>query len=263
MAEKVPSVVDNLGEYLKKAYGSMIAATKAANQLPSDLEFYRTLEPELGEHIDNLSERILGKANSLWTRSTPDSAQPITELDDVVDIVTLNAEAAEKASEDDQTTGENTGAGFRRVIDAVDGLLEKIDIGIEEAKGIRKPASTENKIVQSDPVVITVTGQKKVEGKLDYKLIHAQNIPRPQLTFKDKIDNSENTPFIWKIKKSQCKGATRVWSTRNRANWFTTSLTPRINGHVPHSIAHSIRCCYPNFKQAARNNNCSPESRGQ
>ena len=36
-------------------------------------------------------------------------------------------------------------------------------------------------------------------GSLDYKLIHAQNIIRPQLRFKDRVDNSANTPWIRKI----------------------------------------------------------------
>ncbi|KAJ2134280.1 exosome nuclease subunit [Coemansia sp. RSA 678] len=30
--------------------------------------------------------------------------------------------------------------------------------------------------------------------------MHAQNIPRPQLAFKDTVDNSPNTPFVWKIR---------------------------------------------------------------
>ena len=38
------------------------------------------------------------------------------------------------------------------------------------------------------------------KGKLEYKLLHASNIIRPQMKFKDAVDNSNNTPFIRKIK---------------------------------------------------------------
>ncbi|KAJ1675836.1 exosome nuclease subunit [Spiromyces aspiralis] len=206
MAEQVPSLVDALDCYLKKAYAAMVAATKAVNRLPGDLDFYRTMDSEFSEQLDQLSVRVLGQANRLWSRSTPDMVEPITELDDVVDTVALaeaeTAGTAAPTSSKDDGQQDNTGAGFRRVIDAVDGLLERVDIGIEEIRGTRKPSEQTSGIMQSKPMVTTVaSSSKKADGKLDLKLIHAQHIPRPQLTFKDKIDNSESTPFIWKIKK--------------------------------------------------------------
>ncbi|KAJ1916947.1 exosome nuclease subunit [Mycoemilia scoparia] len=200
MVENNFEIAGNVEEYLKKAYVAMVTATKAANQLPNDLEFYKTLQPELGDQIDNISKSVLDTANKLWSRSTHDAADPIVELDDIVDTVALKEEEDEKQANPEIQGNGNAGPGFRRVIDAVDGLLERIDIGIEEINGLRKPKESETTVSQSEAVVTTVSGPKKGEGKLDYKLIHAQNIPRPQLSFKDKIDNSANTPFVWKIR---------------------------------------------------------------
>jgi len=44
-----------------------------------------------------------------------------------------------------------------------------------------------------------LVAQMNIEGDNDYKLLHAQNILRPQLKFEDKIDNSNN-PAPLKIK---------------------------------------------------------------
>lgn len=46
---------------------------------------------------------------------------------------------------------------------------------------------------------LTQVSTKVQQGKLEYKLLHATNVVRPQLKFKDHIDNSPNTVFMRKI----------------------------------------------------------------
>ncbi|CAO3672354.1 unnamed protein product [Umbelopsis ramanniana] len=82
---------------------------------------------------------------------------------------------------------------YNIAIDVVDNLLEKADVGLDELRGQRN--RTEPIMNQTSPVVAQVA----TKGKADYKMLHAQNIIRPQLRFKDTIDNSSNTPFIPKL----------------------------------------------------------------
>ncbi|KAJ2120028.1 exosome nuclease subunit [Coemansia sp. RSA 720] len=177
--------VENFDGSLAAAFSALVKATKAAGRLPSDIAFHRTLDESIDTRLSRTSDRMLHMGNTLWMQSRPDSSSiAIDSIDDV-------------AVEHDGRW--QTGPRFRPVIDAVDTLLEKIDIGLDEvlktsAHKLRTAASAQIG-KQSAPVVTTIKG-----NSLDYKLVHAQNIPRPQLAFKDTIDNSPNTPFVWKIR---------------------------------------------------------------
>ncbi|KAI9476985.1 ribonuclease H-like domain-containing protein, partial [Coemansia mojavensis] len=179
--------VENFDSALAGAFGALVKATKVAGRLPSDVAFHRTLDESVDQRLSRTSDRVLDMGNTLWTRAQPDpSLLPIDSIDDV---------ALE------QPPGQwQFAPGFRPVVDAIDTLLEKIDVGLDEvlktsAHHMRSQAARQMGR-QSAPLVTTV----KTNTRADYKLVHAQNIPRPQLAFKDAVDNSPNTPFVWKIR---------------------------------------------------------------
>ncbi|KAJ1780510.1 exosome nuclease subunit [Coemansia sp. RSA 2524] len=178
--------VENFDGSLAAAFSALVKATKAAGRLPNDIAFHRTLDESIDKRLSRTSDRMLRMGNALWMQSRPDSSSiGIDSIDDV-------------AVEHDGRW--QTGPRFRPVIDAVDTLLEKIDIGLDEVLKTSahklRTAATAQMGKQSAPVVTTI----KSGNNLDYTLMHAQNIPRPQLAFKDTVDNSPNTPFVWKIR---------------------------------------------------------------
>ncbi|KAJ2708828.1 exosome nuclease subunit, partial [Coemansia spiralis] len=173
---------------LAAALGALVKATKAAGRLPDDIAFHRTLDDSVDARLEQVSGRVLALGNGLWANARGSTAQAgVESVDDL---------AEQKSS------GEwGAGPGFRSVIDAVDMLLERIDIGLDEelkttAHRMRTMAQ------QSAPVVTTVVnGQQAQQAQQQsVRVVHAQNIPRPQLQFKDAIDNSPVTPFVWKVR---------------------------------------------------------------
>jgi len=90
---------------------------------------------------------------------------------------------------------------FDTLVDANDQLLERIGIFLDEASGIKK---------DDNPLVVaSVTPRAPLSGSWNrnrptkspssFRLLAARNIQRPQLKFKDKIDNTAS-PFVPKIK---------------------------------------------------------------
>ena len=95
--------------------------------------------------------------------------------------------------------------------EANDQILEKINTHLDEAEGIRKEA---------DPLLMAVAKQQEalkastnISGswnkrnsssatpdKLNVKLLTARNVSRPQIKFKDLVDNSTKTVFIPRLK---------------------------------------------------------------
>uniref|UniRef100_A0A2K5E0K9 Exosome complex component 10 n=1 Tax=Aotus nancymaae TaxID=37293 RepID=A0A2K5E0K9_AOTNA len=93
---------------------------------------------------------------------------------------------------------------FDLLVDTNDVILERVGILLDEASGVNKnqqpvlPAG-----LQVPKTVVSSWNRKAAEyGKKakseTFRLLHAKNIIRPQLKFREKIDNS-NTPFLPKI----------------------------------------------------------------
>ncbi|KAJ2812790.1 exosome nuclease subunit [Coemansia furcata] len=172
------SFVDNFDAAIATAFGALVKATKAAGRLGDDIAFHRTLDESIDQRLEQASQRTLAMANHLWMTSRADTSQPITAADDI-------------ALSTDGSWG--SGPQFGQVIDAVDTLLERIDVGLDElaknsAHQLRSSVGT-----QSAAVMTSVAGR-------DLRVVHAQNMPRPQLQFRDAIDNSPSTPFVWRIR---------------------------------------------------------------
>jgi exosome complex exonuclease RRP6 len=91
---------------------------------------------------------------------------------------------------------------FESLVEANDILLERIDSSLDEASGLsknRKPVLPKS-MQQSTPIVSSwnKSGQQTNDSKV--RFLHAKNILRPQLRFKEKPDNT-NVPFVPIIKE--------------------------------------------------------------
>ncbi|XP_069466040.1 exosome complex component 10 isoform X2 [Ambystoma mexicanum] len=93
---------------------------------------------------------------------------------------------------------------FDLLVDANDAILERVGILLDEASGVVKnqqpilPAG-----LQAPKTIVSSWNRKGGESQkrtksATFRLLHAKNILRPQLKFKEKVDNS-NTPFIPKL----------------------------------------------------------------
>ncbi|KAJ2053392.1 exosome nuclease subunit, partial [Coemansia sp. S16] len=172
------SFVDNFDASIAAAFGALVKATKAAGRLGDDIAYHRTLDESVDTRLEQASQRTLTMANHLWMTSRADTSLPITAADDIAIL----------------TEGQWTsGPQFSAVIDAVDTLLERIDVGLDELAKNSAHQLRNSVGAQSAAVVTSVAGR-------DVRVVHAQNMPRPQLQFRDAIDNSPNTPFVWRIR---------------------------------------------------------------
>ncbi|KAJ2759903.1 hypothetical protein IWQ56_005616, partial [Coemansia nantahalensis] len=128
---------------LAGALGALVKATKAAGRLPEDLGFHRTVDDGVDARLEQVSARVLAMGNTLWAaaRGGPAAAAAIESVDDLAD--------------QSGGAGWRGGPGFRSVTDAVDALLEKIDVGLDEE--LKTSAHRMRTLAQqSAPVVTTV-----------------------------------------------------------------------------------------------------------
>ncbi|KAJ1846963.1 exosome nuclease subunit, partial [Coemansia sp. RSA 2703] len=160
---------------VKAAYAALMAATKAAGRLPSDLSFHRTLDETLDTHLAATSTRTLRLANALWTPVTNPPGRKLGGIDDVAQQHEQGAWAA--------------APGFSRVVGSIDTLLERIDVGLDEV--LRRPAHAQRQHAVGAQTKIPATGAvRKAQG----------SVGKPQLAFDDAVDNS-SAPFAWRIKE--------------------------------------------------------------
>ncbi|KAF9918488.1 exosome nuclease subunit [Lobosporangium transversale] len=161
------TIVADFETWQTSLFAALVKATKASKAMsPDDVAFYRTLNPSFATNMEDVSSATLDLCNGLLIQAGGQSAEVLNDADDFTDR-------------------------FNIITDVVDNMLEKVDVTIDEMKDPRKKSGPV--IPQSAPVVALAKSDK-----LQYKLIHAQNIARPQLRFPDPVDNS-NAPFIRKI----------------------------------------------------------------
>ncbi|XP_004482602.2 exosome complex component 10 isoform X2 [Dasypus novemcinctus] len=93
---------------------------------------------------------------------------------------------------------------FDLLVDANDVILERVGILLDEASGVNKNQQPVLPAGLQVPKTIVSSWNRKAgeygrKAKSEiFRLLHAKNIVRPQLKFREKIDNS-NTPFLPKI----------------------------------------------------------------
>ncbi|NXH79163.1 EXOSX protein, partial [Hydrobates tethys] len=164
------------------ALGTVVAATKASNGLPQpgdEYDFYRSF-PGFRAYCEMQGDRLLHCMSKVMQyhgcRSHIKDRSRVTELEDKFDML----------------------------VDSNDIILERVGILLDEAAGVNKnqqpvlPAG-----LQAPQTIISSWNRKAGESHKraqseTFRLLHAKNISRPQLKFREKIDNS-NTPFVPKL----------------------------------------------------------------
>ncbi|KAB1268399.1 Exosome component 10, partial [Camelus dromedarius] len=168
--------------FVKFALGSVVAVTKASGGLPQfgdEYDFYRSF-PGFQAFCETQGDRLLQCMSRVMQyhgcRSNIKDRSKVTELEDKFDLL----------------------------VDTNDVILERVGILLDEAAGVNKnqqpvlPAG-----LQAPTTVVSSWNRKageysKKTKSETFRLLHAKNIIRPQLKFREKIDNS-NTPFLPKI----------------------------------------------------------------
>ncbi|KAI8384297.1 ribonuclease H-like domain-containing protein [Radiomyces spectabilis] len=171
----IPDPATNFKAYQASLFKALVSATSAANALPpNDLGFYRSLDRDFAKNLDSAGSRVLDLSNRLLQQASNDTGIVASKYEDIDDVVDRYGSA----------------------VDVMDSLLEKADIWLDEYLGRNK--KNDDSVKQKAPEVAQISA-KSNSGKLEYKYLHASNVVRPQLKFKDRVDNLSSTPFQRKI----------------------------------------------------------------
>ncbi|CDO75141.1 hypothetical protein BN946_scf184639.g3 [Trametes cinnabarina] len=166
-------------DYNAQLQGAALRATRAALGLPADIPFHRSVHPEFAQELDQCSERVLSIANKLLTLSSTASSA---------------ASARGKGKARLESQDDVVDRFHSLVVDAMDQLLERADIGLDEFLGHSKaPAIVVN---AAQPAAQKQKKSTVQPGRLDPAIQHASHLAKPQLTFKRKVDNSAET--MWR-----------------------------------------------------------------
>ncbi|KAG5281909.1 hypothetical protein AALO_G00050130 [Alosa alosa] len=170
----------DVDSFVKHGLGTVVTATKASAALPQagdEYDFYRSF-PGFQEFCATQGDRVLHSMSLLMQhhgcRSHLRDRNKLTGLEDRFDLV----------------------------VDANDLILEKVGILLDEAAGVNRTQEPVMPVGYQPPKIVVSSWNRKGSGSghspETFRLLHAKNVQRPQMRFKDKVDNS-NTPFIPKI----------------------------------------------------------------
>ena len=161
-----------LDEFNQESLKAIALATKASNSIPSDRQedwdFYTTFKSF--RQVQTVQSETIRAAISKLLKHNGIKVQVPDNPTDMLEMLS----------------------------EANDQLLERVNTHLDEALGLKKDL---------DPVLIEVSSQvpDRFQGRLSHnkptKLLAAKQISRPQLKFKDLIDNSCKTPFIPRLKE--------------------------------------------------------------
>ncbi|CAE6390775.1 unnamed protein product [Rhizoctonia solani] len=148
--------------YTTRLQSAIIPPTRIAAKLPfgSDLAYQRTLDRNTAKQLDAVSKRIRGLVDKLVTYAgVPDKGK--ARADDLLD-----------------------GRDYRALVgDVLDQLLENADVCLDEFAGRNKAPAID----------IKVPAKPSQPRRLSQALLHATNLPKPQLKFKTPPDNTPLT----------------------------------------------------------------------
>uniref|UniRef100_A0A8C0V2E9 Exosome complex component 10 n=1 Tax=Cyanistes caeruleus TaxID=156563 RepID=A0A8C0V2E9_CYACU len=164
------------------ALGTVVAATKASNGLPQpgdEYDFYCSF-PGFRAYCSTQGDRLLHCMSQVMQyhgcRSLMKDSSKVTGLEDKFDML----------------------------VDSNDVILERVSILLDEAAGVNRNKQPVMPSGLQPPQMIVSSWNRKA-GEFHkrtqsetFRLLHAKNISRPQLKFREKIDNS-NTPFVPKL----------------------------------------------------------------
>ncbi|XP_036960966.1 exosome component 10 [Acanthopagrus latus] len=166
--------------FVKHGFGAVLSATKASASLPQagdEFDFYRSF-PGFQEFCESQGDKLLHFMSQIMQvhgcRSHLRDRNKLTGLEERFDLV----------------------------VDSNDVILERVGILLDEADGVNRTQQPVMPAGFQPPKIVVSSWNRKGSGSGSrsemFRLLHAKNIARPQLKFKEKVDNS-NTPFIPKI----------------------------------------------------------------
>ncbi|MGH0147042.1 UNVERIFIED_CONTAM: hypothetical protein FKN15_060862 [Acipenser sinensis] len=202
--------------FVKYGLGTVVAATKASANLPQsgdEHDFYRSF-PGFQGFCETQGERLLQCMSRVMQyhgcRSHMRDRNKVTGLEDRFDLL----------------------------VDSNDVILENVGILLDEASGVNRKQPILPAGVQPPKTIVSSWNRKggalsKRNQSETFRLLHAKNIQRPQMKFREKVDNA-NTPFVPKIfaKPNALKPLPAGFHTHISMNW--TSLP-------------QMRNCFPNL----------------
>ncbi|KAL0578562.1 exosome nuclease subunit [Marasmius crinis-equi] len=159
-------------EFNTQLQGSALKTTRNSMLLPADISYHRSMDSEFSREIDLFSSRVLSLTNKLLTLAgtahpTGKGKGRLEDEDDIVD-------------------------NFHSfVVDSMDQLLERTDICLDDFLGRNKAPAIAINPKTPAPAKKKPNGSK---GQLDPAIQHASHLPKPQVSFKTKVDNS-GTPW--------------------------------------------------------------------
>lgn len=129
---------------------ALLSTTRTVNELcAEDLDFHRSLDPQLGRNLDRQNARLLGLVERLINNATADltsntagSGKGKGKGGDLKLTQDLGGEG---------TVAEAIEGNWGRVVDIVDALLEKADASLDEFTGVVKRGKLQS-ILEPDKV---------------------------------------------------------------------------------------------------------------
>ncbi|XP_053378840.1 exosome component 10-like [Mercenaria mercenaria] len=171
---------DDVNQFVQQTLKSVLQATKCSNEMPAegdDFDFYSSYQGFQdvmnieGKRILHMIQNILKHQN---VKVSLGSASGAADIEDKMDLL----------------------------MDANDQILERVGTWLDEASGIKKDDSSLVIATATPKQQTSASWNKKSPGASStpsFKLLSARNIQRPQMKFKDKVDNRA-LPFIPIIK---------------------------------------------------------------
>jgi exosome complex exonuclease RRP6 len=145
---------------------SVVDVTRSATEVcKQDLSFHRKANDRLSRSLDHQNAHLLRLTSKLLKAATQDLPVDTPVLQDADSV-------------DDN---------WRKIVDVVDGLLERADSALDEYSGVIKPQSPSRKDTESPKPQKSNFGVQRGSAKDD--------IPKPQLHFERQVNNYDPTPF--------------------------------------------------------------------
>eukprot|EP00038_Savillea_parva_P019963 m.29934 g.29934 ORF g.29934 m.29934 type:complete len:759 (+) comp4644_c0_seq2:65-2341(+) len=183
---------------------AVAVATQAATRLPTPSEFgFHATTPAFRTRAASQTQRLRSLIDRLLTHV--DSMPPPDDPDD-----------------DDEC--------MDRVVEVTDGLMERVDVALDAA---RAEASGHTPGVAMQTTMASNVSVGPVAHGRPVHVLHANNIHRPQLSFKDKVDNSMSSVFVPKIRrKPNAKEPLDLEPIRTASAVAMASMPPALASHI-------------------------------
>lgn len=168
----------SLQESVQKA---LVSTVKTVNRIAAeDLSFQRTVNPEVGQQLEDRSARILELSTRLLQSAGRACNIKAPKIEDAEDIE----------------------MNWRGVVDVVDSVLEKADTAMDEYTGLvkrKEPPVADSVGLIPSPPSLTITdyyqATKSKKAKSTAKVIRNANISKPQILFERSPDNFPTSPW--------------------------------------------------------------------